>query len=57
MYIVTYETNRGTFKQELKEFDTKYFKVGMRAFTQSPYYKRRGTYKIIDIKIVDESFN
>lgn len=47
MIKVTYETKRGTFTEEYDRFG---FKVGDRVFVQSPFYNRRGTYKVINIE-------
>lgn len=50
MYRVTFETNRGNFSVVYEEFDMNYWKVGMKAFVKSPFYKKCGTYKIIKIQ-------
>lgn len=47
MYKVTFKTNRGEFEEI---FDYFYFKVGDKVFTQSPFYKKRGTYKVVKIE-------
>lgn len=49
MIKVTYETKRGTFT---KTYDQFFFKVGDKVFEKSPYYDRRGTYKVIEIEII-----
>lgn len=49
MKRVTFETNRGNFTKEYEFF---LFEVGNRVFVQSPFYTRRGTYKVIKIEEV-----
>lgn len=46
MIKVTFKTNRGNFTEEYDYFN---FEVGNKVFTQSPFYKRRGTYEVIKI--------
>lgn len=51
MIRVTFRTNRGDFTKDFERF---LFKVGDRVFIQSPFYDRRGTYKVIKVETVSE---
>lgn len=52
IYKVTFNTNRGDFTKEYKGCFG--YKVGERCFVQSPFYKKRGTYRIVKIEAIKE---
>ena len=52
IYKVTFKTNRGDFTKEYEGYFGR--EVGERCFVQSPFYKKRGTYRIVKIEVIKE---